>query len=76
MNPHKPIYGRRPWIDAAYETWLAHGGTMTLRQAVDATAPPTATEDERRRTLSAAIAECQTIHNAILEYAHRVEAHP
>ena len=69
-------HNTRPWLNAAYEHWLDHGGTITLRQAVDATAPSTATEDERRRVLATTIAECQTIHAAIIEYAHHAEATP
>jgi hypothetical protein len=53
-------------MDDAYELWIDQGGRYMLSQCIDKTAPPWATEDDRREALSLTIAETTTLYEAIM----------
>jgi hypothetical protein len=56
---------QRKWTDDAYNLWIEHGGRYMLSQCIDKTAPPWATEDDRRETLSIIVAQSQALYESI-----------
>lgn len=58
---------QRRWVGDAYTLWIEHEGRYTLRQCTEKTAPPWATEDDRREALCLTIAESQALHEAIID---------